>query len=352
MAHTYRELWPQLVAWGNLLEAYRRCRRRKRSKPEAAAFEFAWESELLHLQREMCDGSYQPGEYTNFYVFEPKKRKISAAPFRDRVLHHAVVRILEPLFERRFIFDSYACRRGKGTHRAVDRAQLFLRRYDYYLKTDIVRFFPNVDHDVLLGVIARHIRDDRLMELIRRIVASGDGVLSDEATSEFFPGDDLLSLLRPRGLPIGNLTSQFFANVLLDEIDHFVKEELRVPGYVRYADDLLLFGNSKDQLWEWRKNLSDHLGGLRLTLHRHKTHVGRSRDGVKFLGFVLHRDGRRLPQQAILRFSRRIRRLRWMRSTKRMSFRQVRESIRSWLVHAKQANTVGIRKGLWRRLKF
>lgn len=352
MAHTYRGLWPQVVAWENLVEAYRRCRRRKRSKPEAAAFEFAWESELLTLQRELIDGSYMPGPYVNFYIFEPKKRKISAAPFRDRVVHHAVVSILEPLFERRFIFDSYACRRGKGTHRAADRAQEYLRRYRYYLKTDVVRFFPNVDHDVLLSVIGEHIRDERLMDLIRLIIASGEGVLRDEATNDFFPGDDLFALLRPRGLPIGNLTSQFFANVLLDIVDHFVKEELQVPGYVRYADDLLLFADDKEQLWQWRDALRERLCNLRLKLHRHKTHVGQCADGLKFLGLVLFRDGRRLPQETVQRFSRRLRRLRWLRSNRRVSFAQIRASLKSWLAYAVQTNSIGIRRALWRRVKF
>jgi len=352
VAKTYRGLWPLVVSWENLVEAYRRCRRRKRSKPEAAAFEFAWESELLNLQRELIDGTYTPGEYVNFYIFEPKQRKISAAPFRDRVVHHAVVRVLELLFERRFIFDSYACRRGKGTHRALDRAQGYLRRYRYYLKTDVVRFFPNVDHDVLLGIIGQHIRDERLMDLIRRIVASGDGVLRDEATNELFPGDDLLALLRPRGLPIGNLTSQFFANVLLDVVDHFVKEERQVPGYVRYADDLLLFGDDKQQLWQWRDDLSKRLCDLRLKLHRHKTHVGRCANGVTFLGLILFRDGRRLPQEAISRFSRRIRRLRWLRSKRKLPFAQIRASLKAWLHHAQQTNSAGIRRALWRRVKF
>ena len=136
-----------------------------------------------------------------------------------------------------------------------------MRRHQYYLKTDIVRFFPNVDHEVLLGVIGQYVADERLMDLIRRVVASGAGLLADEATDQLFPGDDLFALLRPRGLPIGNLTSQFFANVLLDAIDHFIKEELQVPGYVRYADDLVLFGESKSQLWKcatrWRSGWPD-----------------------------------------------------------------------------------------------
>jgi len=352
VALTYRGLWPQVVSWENLVESYRRCRRRKRATPEATQFDFAWESELLRLQEELTEGTYVPGPYTNFYIFEPKQRKISAAPFRDRVVHHAVVRILEPLFERRFIFDSYACRRGKGTHRAIDRTQVYLRRYNFYLKTDLVRFFPNVDHEILLDVICSHIRDPRFINLIRVIIDSGDGVLRNEATNDVFPGDDLFSTLRPRGLPIGNLTSQFFANVLLDNVDHYLKEEIRVPGYVRYADDLVLFGNDKEELWEWRDQLSTRLGSLRLKLHRHKTHVGMCHDGLTFLGLKLFRDGRRLPQEAISRFSRRIRRLRWLRSKHKFPLSRVRASLRAWLDYASQVNSVGIKKSIWRRVQF
>ncbi len=352
MARTYAGLWPQVVSWENLVRAYHRCRRRKRATPEATKFDYAWESELLQLQRELTTGEYVPGPYTNFYIFEPKQRKISAAPFRDRVVHHAVVGVLEPLYEQRFIFDSYACRRGKGTHRAVDRAQLYLRRFDFFLKTDVVRFFPNVDHEILLGVIGKQIRDEQFMKLIRLIVASGEGVLRAEATNDVYPGDDLFSTLRRRGLPIGNLTSQFFANVLLDVADHYVKEEMLVPGYVRYADDMVLFGNDKDQLWEWRDTLSKRLSALRLKLHRHKTHVGMCEDGVRFLGLKLFRDGRRLPQEAIARFSRRIRRLRWLRSKRKFPLSRVRASLKAWLDYASGVNSVGIKKSIWRRVKF
>ncbi len=237
------------------------------AKRTTRSVDYDWESNLLRLQRELIEGTYETGEYRHFFIREPKPRKISAAPFRDRVVHHAIVQMLEPIFERRFIHDSYACRRGKGTHRALDRAQKYLRKYDYYLKTDIVRFFPNVDHAVLVGLLGRTIRDIRLMQLIRHIIASGEGVLRDQASSGYFPGDDLFALLRPRGLPIGNLTSQFFANVLLDPIDHFVKEELRQPGYVRYADDLVLFSDSKAGLWSARDRLADRLARMRLRPH-------------------------------------------------------------------------------------
>ncbi len=352
MARSYRNLWPQVVSWENLLAAYRECRRRKRYKRAAVVFDFAWETHLLNLNRALTDGSYEPGTYTNFYVHEPKKRKISAAPFRDRVVHHAVVRVIQPIYERRFVYDSYACRKGKGTHRAVARAHHYLRRYKYYLKTDIVRFFPNVDHQLLVEQIARTIRDERLLELIRKIIRSGEGVLSDEATADYFPGDDLFAVLRPQGLPIGNLTSQFFANVLLDPIDHFVKEELRTPGYVRYADDLVLFADSKSWLWDAHDALRARLAGIRLRLHTGKTQIRPSHLGLKFLGLILNPSGRRLQQTRLKRFNRRIRHLRWQYQHGWITAVTIRQSIKAWLAHASQANSAGIKNDIWKRLRF
>ena len=352
MATTYRNLWPQVVSWENLLAAYHRCRRRKRYRPEAVQFDFAWETHLRQLHRELTEGTYQPGTYHNFFIYEPKRRKISAAPFRDRIVHHAVVGVLEPLYERRFLHDSYACRKSKGTHRAIDRAHTYLRRHQFFLKTDIVRFFPNVDHQVLYELLSRKIRDEQLLELIKKILASGNGVQSDESTPSFFPGDDLFSVLRPTGLPIGNLTSQFFANVLLDPIDHFVKEELRIPGYTRYADDLVLFADHKAQLWEAHSQLADRLAGLRLRLHEKKTVLRPCSSSLKFLGFVLCRSGRRMQQSGIRRFNFRLRWLRHEFAAGRVDCETIRHSLRAWMAHADNANTTGLRRDLWRRLRF
>jgi retron-type reverse transcriptase len=352
MAKSFKNLWSKITSWENLLAAYKRCRKRKRYKAPATKFDFFWETSLLQLQHELIDGTYKPGVYRHFHITDPKPRKISAAPFRDRVVHHALVGILEPLFDRRFIYDSYACRRGKGTHRAINRTQQYLRQYDWYLKTDVVRFFPNVDHQLLFTLVSRTIRDSRTLKLIELILESGDGVLANEATQHWFPGDDLLSVLRPRGLPIGNLTSQFFANVFLDPVDHYIKEELRVPGYVRYADDLILFGHTKQQLWQWRDDVAYFLEKQRLQLHAHKTHVCPSIQGVPFLGFRLSRLERRLKQEAIWRFNRRLKKLKWLRSRGEIEFHQIRASLRAWLAHTDQANAEGLRQDLWQKVKF
>ncbi|HVC98796.1 MAG TPA: RNA-directed DNA polymerase [Pirellulales bacterium] len=264
----------------------------------------------------------------------------------------AMASVLEPIYERRFIFDSYACRRGKGTDAARDRAQEYLRRFEYCLKTDVVRFFPNVDHEVLLDVLDRRIDDEPLRGLIRVILASGEDILTDEATRDYFSGDDLFAALRPKGLPIGNLTSQFFANVLLDTIDHFVKEELRVPGYVRYADDLLLFANTKADLWTIREALAERLAGIRLRLHARKTQLHPCNAGVDFLGWKLSRNGRRLPQTAIARFNKRLRSMRWAYTRGDITSGTISTSLRAWRAFAAAGNSTGIRRALWRRVRF
>lgn len=349
MPRSHRDLWPTLVSWDNLLHAYRRCRRRKRYRRAAADFDMDWESHLLSLQRELVAGTYRPGPCRHFRINDPKPRRISAAGFRDRVVHHALVQMLEPIYERVFVHDSYACRAGKGTHRAIRRARGFLRRYRYCLKTDIVKFFPNVDHEVLRQVVARRIADPQVLWLIDAILAAGDGVLAAEATPSFFSGDDLFALCRPRGLPIGNLTSQFFANVLLDQIDHVVKEDFRVPGYVRYADDLLLFADSRAELWSHRARLQAALEGLRLRLHAHKTQLLPTTVGVTFLGWRLTPRSMRLSQRSIRRFSRRMRQLAWMRERGEIDVERVATSVRAWLAHAAHGNARGITRRLLRR---
>jgi hypothetical protein len=341
-----------VVSWPNLILAYQRCRRRKRYRPDAVRFEFAWEDNLVRLQQELVSGEWRPGPYHNFRILDPKPRLISAAPFADRVVHHAVVNVLEPLYERRFTADSYACRRGQGTHRAWRRAQQYLRQHPYFLKTDVVKFFPNVDHAVLLAALKRTLRESALMDLIGRIVASGEGVLASEASRHWFPGDDLFSVLRPKGLPIGNLTSQFFANVLLDPIDHLVRERWRVPGYVRYADDLVLFGNSKAELWNWRDALQQALVPLRLKLHPDKTIVAPSDHGLNFLGLRLFPQGRRLQQGAIRRFVNRRRALQRAYQAGEIRGHEIDRSLAAWRAFANDANSKGLCRDLWKQIIF
>ena len=210
MPKTYKNLYPQICDFDNLLAAYRRARKGKKQTPEMHAFHFDLELNLWDLRDELLSGTYRPGSYRSFYIYEPKRRKVSAAPFRDRVVHHALCRVIQPLFERKFIYDSYANRAGKGTHKALDRAHDWVRQYPYVLKADILKFFPSVDHQVLMGVLGRTLACPPTLTLCQRILESGVGILADEYPGQWFPGDDLFTPIdRARGLPLGNLTSQF-----------------------------------------------------------------------------------------------------------------------------------------------
>jgi len=198
-------LWPRVVAFDNLYLAYRAARLGKADRPSVGRFALNLERELLALQAELESGEYQPGPYRLFTVYERKPRLIAAAPFRDRVVHHALMRVIEPPLDRRFIFDSYACRVNKGVHRAVDRYQGWARRYPYVLKLDVARYFPSIDHALLKAKLADRIKDPRVLDLLGRIIDTSPP--TDEPPL-WFPGDDLLAPLeRAHGIPIGNLTS-------------------------------------------------------------------------------------------------------------------------------------------------
>jgi len=216
-------MYDQLTSWNNLLLAYKRASAGKRGHPNVAAFEYRLEDHLLRLQDELLSKTYRPGKYESFYIHEPKRRLISAAPFRDRVVHHALCNIIEPIFERSFIYDSYANRVGKGTHRALDRCQQFARRYKYVLPLDLRQFFPSIDYAILRATLGRKITDSQMLWLIDLILGSGEGILQEAYDMVYFSGDDLFAINRPRGLPIGNLTSQFWANVYLKGI-HFQRQ--------------------------------------------------------------------------------------------------------------------------------
>ena len=342
---TYRRLYEQVCDWDNVYLAYRKARKGKRSRPPAASFEFDLETNLVELRRELQEKTYRPGAYTSFYIHEPKRRLISAAPFRDRVVHHALCNVIEPLFDRSFIFDSYANRAGKGTHAALDRCQEYARRYHYVLQCDVEQFFPSLDLAILRETLARKLADPDVLWLIDGILASGIGVLSEEYEMAWFPGDDLLAATRPRGLPIGNLTSQFWANCYLNPFDHFVKRDLRCGGYVRYVDDFLLFADDKPMLWAWRQAIVDRLAGLRLTIHPGAQPRPVS-EGIPFLGFVVYPTHRRLKRRKVVHFRRKLRAQ--MRSYRAgtLPSEKVSASVLGWINHARYGDTWRLRQAV------
>ncbi len=338
-------MYTQLISWPNLLLAYRNASRGKRRHPNVAAFEYRLEDNLWQLQAELAAQSYTPGRYHSFFIHDPKRRLISAAPFPDRVVHHVLCNRIEPLFERSFIEDSYANRRGKGTHRARARCQHFARRFPHVLQLDVRQFFPSVDHAILRGLLAQKIADEQVLWLIDAILRSGQGVLTEQYEMVYFSGDDFWAALRPRGLPIGNLTSQFWANVYLNSLDQFIKRRLRCKGYVRYVDDLLLFANDKETLWAWQAAVVGKLAELRLTVHT-GAHPRPVTEGIPFLGFHIFPDRMRLKRRKGIAYRRKFRGLLQQYEAGEIGLDVVSASARGWVNHARFGNTVGLRKAV------
>ena len=340
-------LFDAIASFPALRAAALRAAAGKRAKPGAAAFLANLEKEVLRLERELKGGRYRPGRYKTIDVFDPKHRVVSAAPFRDRVVHHAFCAVCEPLFERGFIHDSYANRKGKGTHRAVARYERFRNRFRHVLRCDVYRYFPAIDHEILKRDLRRRIACRRTLALADRIV---DGSNPQEPVPLYYPGDELFTPFeRRRGLPIGNLTSQFFANLYLDGLDHFCKEVLGAKGYVRYVDDFALFHDDLERLEDWRCRITRFLEGRRLRLHPSKTRIMETGEPAEFLGFVLlPGGGRRLPEANVRRFCNRLRGLRDRWRTGRVTREDVRRRVGSWIAHAEHANTWRLRQAIFR----
>lgn len=347
-------LWPQVTSFSNLLAAAEAAAAGKRKRADVAAFLMNLEGELLTLQRELSTGAYRTGPYREFSVFDPKPRRISAAPFRDRVVHHALTRVLEPLFELRFSNNSFACRTGLGTHKALERARQGVRGYAYALKCDVRKYFASIDHEILNSQLARTVKCQPTLDLAALIIA---GFHPEDAARKdvirYYPGDSLFSPYeRRRGLPLGNQTSQFFANVYLNAMDRMVDERLQPDIYARYVDDFVLFSNSKARLREMRQAVVESLERVRLEIHGGKSRIYRCADGVTFLGWRLLPDRTRLVRGNVIRFRGRLKEMRASYSAGRMTWDDVKQRVRAWIGHASQGDTWVLRERLLAEFAF
>lgn len=296
-------LFDQLCSTEHLFAAWELFRRGKRSKPDVTMFERNLERNLFTLQNDLRSGAYQHRPYHAFTVHDPKARSIHKATVRDRVVHQAVVSAIEPIFERRFINDSYSCRLGKGTHAAVARLRRFLwsasgggRRTVHVLQCDIRKFFASVDHEVLLALLCPRVDDERMRALLEHIVRS-------------------FSTVAGKGIPLGNLTSQLFANVYLHELDRFMKHELRERWYLRYCDDFAIVHPDRTHSRVLVPVIETFIRDtLRLHLHPRKVTVRTWTMGIDFLGYVL------LPQATVVRTTTKHRMLRALSSGNAASY--------------------------------
>lgn len=338
----YGNLLPKIVDYKNLWEASKRASRGNKNKRTVAAFNYRLPENLIELQRELSNGTYRCSDYFLFEIFDPKRRWIVVSDFRDRVVHHALCNVIVPTMERKFIFDSYANRIGKGTHRAVRRYRQFARQFKYVLNCDIVKFFPSIDREMMKSIIRRTIKCRKTWRLCDTIIDSApvgdnlsycpDGCRSDRRT----------------GLPIGNLTSQHFCNVYLNDFDHFVKETLRCKGYLRYVDDFALFSESKRELAEWKSAIEEYLRSLYLVLHEGKTQIRPCRLGNTFLGYRVFPHTIRLDGKKGRLWIKRIKYKRRLYQAGELDWQEVKASIVSWIAHTKHADSDAlIRKVLW-----
>ncbi|MGH9838254.1 MAG: reverse transcriptase domain-containing protein [Blastocatellia bacterium] len=324
----FGHLFEQIATFDNLLLAARKTLRGQKEKPEAARFWFDLEPELFRLQEELLAETWQPRPYRVFTVREPKRRQICASELRDRVAHHAICNVLDPVFERRMIHDSYACRVGKGAHAAVRRAREFSRRFEFYLQCDVRKYFASIEHAALKSLLRRMLKDDRTLALLDRII--------DHPLPGSPPG---------RGLPIGNLTSQYFANLYLGELDHFVKERLGIEGYERYMDDGLIFGDDKPSLHRTLAAVRTFLDErLKLELKEETVRIAPVSAGISFLGSRVFPGMIRLGGGNWRRFRRAVREREAAYLAGEIDERTLARSVSSMTGHLMHADTLAARR--------
>lgn len=343
-------LWLRITAFENLVAAAHQAGLGKRFRDNVLHFNYFLESEIIALESELKNQTYCPGPYRAFEIFEPKRRLISAAQYRDRVVHHALCQVIAPIFERTFIADSYANRVGFGTHKALKKFTSLLKKNTWVLQCDIRKFFPSIDHEILKIIIRKKIKCRETLWLLDTILDTSN---EQEPAACYFPGDDLFTPYeRRRGLPIGNLTSQFLANVYLNGFDHFVKEELKIAGYVRYVDDFALFHQNREVLVEARSRIEAYLEGLRLRIHPIKSQLFETRQGANFLGFRVYPEYIRVRSENLRRARRRLRRLQHQYLVFKIGNQEVLQSLRSWTAHLNHGDTWRLREQIFSTLVF
>jgi retron-type reverse transcriptase len=304
----------------------------KKNNPRVALFLRNLEREVITLEEELLTKIYQPRPYRTFKIHDPKARMICAAEFRDRVVHHAVCNVIEPIFERSFIDDTYACRKDKGTLRAIRRAQGFCRRHRYFLKLDLHKFFDSVDHVVLKTQLRRKVKDEDLLWLL------------DVFIDHPVPWTEL-----GKGIPIGNLTSQHFANFYLTGLDHFIKNYLRIEGYVRYMDDLVLFTDEIETLWDAAANLDAYLDKkLHLKVKSGSLLLAPISQGLSFLGFRIFSGVTRIRRQGWRRFRHKVIKRNAQHVRNKIDHEAWQRSMASLVGHMQHADTRNLRASFFK----
>jgi len=324
----------------NLELAFKKACKGKTFMHYVVEFEKNLQNNLLALRAELLFNSYAPKHLTTFIIKDPKTRRIDKSDFRDRIVHHALCNVIEPLFDKTFIYDSYANRIGKGTLKAIQRFDQFKRIVSknntcpcYVLKADIKHYFENVDHKKLLEIIKRKISDSQLLVLIKKVILNYHNSHAG------------------KGMPLGNLTSQFFANVYLNELDQFIKHRLKAKYYLRYVDDFVLLHKSSKQLLIWKINISKFLQKeLFIELHPQKSSIRPLAKGIDLLGFTCFYYHRILRKRNLLKMLRRIESFKEKYRQGFIESYEILASFQGWNAYAIHANTYKIRRFITKKV--
>lgn len=318
----------QIASFDNLLLAYKKAAKSKRNRNYVKRFYLKLEENLLEIQKKLLQGLYIWGTYNVFEITDNKKRIIHAPQFKDRVTQHAICTIIEPVFEKTFIDNSFACRKEKGTLMGVVAYEKAIKNKDlkYILKCDIKKYFDSIDHDILFKLIEKKIKDKALLAILKNLIFTEN-----------------------KGIPIGNLCSQLFANIYLNQLDTFIKQELKVKYYFRYMDDFILLDGSKEHLQQLRTKIEIFLKEeLKLTLHPNKQHIMVIKNGVNWLGYnVYPTNYKRVAERNVLRFRERLKQLNSKYIRNEITLPEAQQIIASWFALSKHANTFNLSKDIF-----
>lgn len=314
---SYNFLWNNFISYENIYKAYKKARKVNPNSLKVLKFEFNLERNLLNIQKELRENRYDVSKYFVFTIYEPKKRLIKSLPFKDRIIQHALINIIEPIFEKSFIFDSFACRKEKGIHQGLKRVKRVVseNKYKYFVKADIKKYFFSVDKEILKQIISKKIKDRKILNLVFKIINSDNSHLD-----------------KNKGIPIGNLSSQLFSNIYLDRLDKFVKNKLGIKKYFRYVDDFLIFSNSKRYLNQIIYKIRIFLKKeLKLKLPFKKTNIYLVRKGVDFVGYRIYLDFIKIRKTSLTKFIKETKKNIFLFNRKRLFLEKLEASINSYL---------------------
>ena len=342
---TYKNLYQKIYSFENLISAFRKARKGKSKKDYVINFESELQKNLKCLQEDLINKTYFPSNLKKFIIRDPKTRTIHASIFRDRIVHHAIVNILNPIYEKIFIYDSFASRKNKGTHNAINRFESFIKKVSsngrliknnfnnnsiqgYVLKADFKHYFDSVNHEILINILKKKIGDEDLIWLIKIVLSN-------------------FEILKGIGMPLGNYTSKFFANVYLNELDYYVKHTLKAKYYIRYVDDFVILHRNKKRLKYFLEHINNFLPCLKIKLHPEKTEIYALRNGINFLGYRIFYHYKLLRKRNIKYFMKKLEKNVSLYDNKEISEEQFESRINGWFGYAKFGNTFNFRNKIF-----